>query len=206
MSIIKNSVLIPNVPFHSQRLDSSNFQTEGFPTLEDARHWTPRICGLACLKMVISAFTGKTITLYELLQTGLEMNAYREKIGWIHQGLVNIAKRYQLVAGRESIGHDISKIYDHLSAGRLVIPSVSPGLEGGKIYQLKSDEQYVVPRSGHLVVVYGANVVDNQLHNLMLHHPSSEKDYEWPEISFSIDDFLKSFSEKGNIIFISRKV
>jgi hypothetical protein len=201
---MNDEVVISGIPFYTQRLDAQNYVVEGFPTVSEAEHWSERVCGLACVKMAIAGFTGKTIPLYELLQQGLKMNAYKEDLGWVHQGLVDIAKHHSLRGGRESIKDDLGKIYAHLKKGEIVIPSVSPGLEGGKVYHLKSGKDYVVPRGGHLVVIYGATVKDHKVASLTLHHPSSEKEYEWKSRALTADEFMKSFSKNGNVMFISK--
>lgn len=201
---MNDEAVMPDIPFYTQRLDVGNYVAEGFPTLNKAEHWSERICGLACIKMVIAGLSGKNIPLHELLQEGLKINAYKENLGWVHQGLVDIAKYHGLRGGRESVKDDLGKIYAHLKRGEVVIPSVSPGLEGGKVYHLKSGKDYVIPRGGHLVVVYGATVKDQKVASLTLHHPSSEKEYEWENYTLTADEFMKSFSKNGNIMFLSK--
>lgn len=59
---------------------------------------------------------------------------------------------------------------------------------------------YVMPKGGHLVVVFGTDVSQGDVKSFLLHHPSSDQNHEHHDWVVSKDDFLKSFSEKGNII------
>ncbi len=195
---------INNMPYFSQRLDENNFKEEGFDNLTEAHYWSERICGIACLKMVIK-FNGQEVTLKELLDKGIDIGVYSKDVGWIHKGLVLLAKCFDIEGGRESVGTNIEKIAHHIKNGSVVIASVTVGFEAGKQYTNHDGSVYVMPRGGHLVVVYGAEVVDGEVKYLTLHHPSSEKKYEWRGYKVSRDLFLKSFSERGNIIFLSVK-
>jgi len=192
---------IPNVPFYSQELSQENFQVEGFTSLEDAKYWSERICGLACLKMVLGKFfPDKNFTLKELLDIGLKIGAYDEKVGWKHQGLVDLAANFDVNGFRQSIEGDIQNIVQYLQQDKLVIASVTVGMEGGKEYKQEDGSIYVMPKGGHLVVIFGADVSQGEIKSFLLHHPSSDKDYEHRDWVVSKDEFLKSFSEKGNIL------
>jgi len=132
--------------------------------------------------MVIAHFTGEIVPLWTLLQSGLEIGAYLKGKGWVHQGLVTLAREYNLQADKECIGDDLEKISGYLRAGDLVVASVSGGFEGPR-------------RGGHLVVMHGES--ESQF---LVHHPSSWKNYEWPNYLIDKEAFSKSFSERGNII------
>jgi hypothetical protein len=67
-----------DVPYFSQRLDISLSQ------------WKSKSCGIVSLSMAIK-FRG---SLDLLIKEGLKEKAYLEGIGWIHDGLVRIAKKY----------------------------------------------------------------------------------------------------------------
>lgn len=197
---------IQNVPFFSQRLHKGNYREEGFNTLAEARYWSDRICGLACLKMVLKTFRPDLdVTLKQLLDKGLELGAYKERAGWIHQGLVDIAAFFNVRGSRESIGRDIDKIGGHVAKGRLVLPSVTVGFEAGKEYEEEDGSVYVMPRGGHLVVVFGTEISEEgKAEKFKLHHPSSWETYEWPNYEVDRPTFSNSFSEKGNIIYFER--
>jgi len=192
---------IKEVPFFSQHLTKDNFQGEGFEDFEDAKHWSERICALACLKMILKKyFPDQDFPLAKLLKEGKEIGAYREDVGWLHQGIVSLASKHAISARRESVGSSLEKLGQHILHNELVIASVSVGFESGKGYAEEDGSVYVVPKGGHLVVVFGAEVENGNVKKIKLHHPSSEKEYEWPNFETDREHFLQSFSEAGNII------
>lgn len=174
-----------NIPFYSQRLTKDNFKIEGFESLDQAQSWTKRICGLACLKMVIYHFTKKMIPLKILLDAGISLNGYIKGVGWIHQKLANIAMQYGMSAYCQSIDRNIAIIYSALKDKQLIIASVSCGFNPTK-------------RGGHLVLIIG-----NDANGFIIHHPSANRHEQWSSYSISENAFIKSFSEQGNIILIS---
>lgn len=183
---------VAGVPFYSQRLDHSNFLAEGFSSLSEANYWSERICGLACFRMVLGAFRpSQSVNLKQLLDRGLEIGAYDEDKGWLHQGLVRMANDYRLPARRQSIGRYLGRIAQNLAAGNLVIASVSVGFAKGS--------------GGHLVVIFGATVKDGKVIELEVHHPSSDPSYQWPNYRVNAEKFLEAFHKRGNIIIFKKK-
>ncbi len=202
---MSSQVIKLTVPYFSQRLDEHNFKQEGFSSLEEALSWSDRICGLACAKMVIGAFNpGLEVPLYGLLSDGLREGAYKDGVGWIHAGLVRVCRKYGVIGECQSVGKDISKIVSNLRKGQIVIASVSPGLEGGKVYRLNDSTPVIIQPGGHLIVIVGARICRDRLLSFLLHHPSSSLAYEWPDYEISVESFSKSFSTRGNIIAFSR--
>lgn len=174
-----------DTPFYSQRLTKANYKLEGFKSLKDARAWTRRICGLACLKMVIAKKTGQSIPLKTLLDQGLSVDGYMQGVGWIHQGLVDIAEQYGVTAQCQSIGDQLEVVDAAINRGQLVIASVSCGFNQKK-------------KGGHLVLVIGA-----EKDGFIIHHPSSDKNEQWPHHFINKAQFKECFSENGNIIMLS---
>ena len=173
------------VPFYSQRVDESNFQQEAFPDVRTAKDWTDRICGLACVKMVVAHFTDEVIPLGRLLQQGLKVDAYIKGTGWVHRGLATLASQFGVRGHAESIGTDIARISTCLNRGELVVASVGDGLDGTR-------------RGGHLIVI-----VNSTASAFIVHHPSSDPDYDWPNHHVDHDLFSRCFSANGNIIRFS---
>ncbi len=174
-----------DTPFFSQRLTADNYQADGFATLAEAKHWTKRICGLACLKMVIAKITGQVVTLNTLLQQGLAADGYMKGVGWIHQSLADVAyHHYGIRADCQSIGASLDPIEEALGQNTLVIASVSCGFKPEK-------------KGGHLVVILA---MDKE--QLIIHHPSSHKNEQWSHYRLGKSRFLQCFSENGNIITV----
>mgnify|MGYP001589662514 CR=1 FL=1 len=198
--------VIPGVPYFSQRLDEDNWQSEGFQSIEEAKHWSANLCGFTCLKMAIKTlFPDREMTLKELLDKGIEIGAYNDKVGAIHSGIVKLGELYGLSGDRESVGDSIEKIARHIQNGQLVIASITVGFEAGKEYVLKSGSKYVMPRGGHLVVIFGVEIESGEIKSFLLHHPSSEAGYEWMNYEISPSDLARSLSQKGNIIYFNTR-
>ena len=179
----------PVVPFFSQRLNEANFKLEGFADLASAEKWTDRICGLACVKMVVAHFTGRAVPLAQLLEKGLRLRAYKQGVGWIHKGLVQLAGEYGVAGKAEPIGGNLSVLSEYLADNELVVASVGDGLDGTR-------------RGGHLVTI-----TEHRESGFVLHHPSSCRDQEWPDYLLSHQRLSACLSERGNIIrfFDARK-
>ncbi|MCB9802785.1 C39 family peptidase [Candidatus Nomurabacteria bacterium] len=199
--IIDGHFEISDVPFYSQRLTKENYQKEGFNNWDEAEYWSERICGLACLKMVLlKNYPDQDFKLKELLDRGLALGAYDEEHGWKHQGLVDLGNSLGLDGFRESVGANVKRIATHIQNQRMVIASVTVGFEAGKKYEELDGSTDVMPRGGHLVLIFGTDVSNGRIDDFILHHPSSEGSYEHSNWKISGEDFSNSFSEKGNVI------
>ena len=78
-----------DVPYYSQRLDVLDPE------------WKWRSCGICALKMAMEFLGlpagkagGEKINLDNLIKEGLKINAYLKNVGWVHQGLVELAKKH----------------------------------------------------------------------------------------------------------------
>ena len=101
------------VPFFSQFKDISDPQ------------WKKVGCGIASLAMLVDFYKPGSATVDELLEKGIAADAYLNNAGWIHAGLINIAKDFDL-GGKT---HDLSgwtqaealeNFKDHLTNGPLI--------------------------------------------------------------------------------------
>jgi len=150
--IVKVSYLIP---FYTQRVDLDDANLQGFKSKQEAEHWQVRGCGIVCIKMIIDGIQIhrdlKFCESYgELVYKGVEMGAYCDR-GWIHKGLVELAKEYYIAGQtfRHSNAHDV---LIEIEKDRPCIASVSVGFNGGKI----NSNGEVIKAGGHLIVVVGA--------------------------------------------------
>jgi hypothetical protein len=178
-SIIEKSVV--KVPFFTQMVDLNNFRKDGFKTVEDAKHWHVRCCGIACIRMIVTHFN-KSVVLpnyHDLVQQGRNMGAHCE-IGWIHQGLVNLAGFYG-VKGQTSRNKLSEDVLSSLKDGMLCIASVSSKFNSQK-------------KGGHLIVVNGYKIKGNKLMGFYVKHPYYTEKYNFEERFITIDRFEKCFS------------
>jgi hypothetical protein len=165
-------------------VDVESGDLQGFQSIEDAQFWQERGCGIACLRMVLDGFRKQhghqaSGTKYgDLVYRGLEAGAYCER-GWIHAGLVKLASEYGIVGKtfrRPLFGcPDAAALLNEIRMNRPCIASVTVGFEGG---QLNRDGTVISP-GGHLVVVLGFEGNDPKPERILVHHPSSWKEYNW---------------------------
>lgn len=186
------------IPFYTQRVTPENFASEGYPTLEEGLNWACRSCGIASVRMVIDgirALRGQEPCPCqgEILRRGLTMDAYQPGVGWIHQGLVQLAAEYG-VAGMALRGKTMEDLHGELAGGRPCIVSVSPRFSGGE----PREDGTPQPTGGHLVVLLGYLEREGALSGFLAHHPSCFAEYNWPEYRVNAERFGASFS--GNCI------
>jgi len=79
------------VPFYSQFNDIS------------APEWKKIGCGIASLAMLIEYYEPNSVTVDELLQRGIDSQAYLSDAGWTHSGLINLAHKYGLSGESHSL-------------------------------------------------------------------------------------------------------
>ena len=182
------------IPFHSQLVDFSTSDLEGFRSIEDAKYWQERGCGIACLRMVVEAFRPLAeVSRYgEMVYEGLNTNAYCER-GWIHEGLVRLA-RARGVPGHAFRSANSKDVAAQILQDRPCIVSVTAAFQGG----CKDSTGHLLPPGGHLAVVFGYGQNESGLQGFLVHHPSSWPEYNWPEKMVDLRSYEQSFS--GNFM------
>ncbi|MFA6325152.1 MAG: C39 family peptidase [Candidatus Paceibacterota bacterium] len=83
-----------DVPLYSQISDISSIE------------WKQRGCGVADVAMIVNFYKPKTTTVQKVLEHGISMGAYQKNVGWKHDGLASLAKKYDM----EGKALDFSKI------------------------------------------------------------------------------------------------
>ncbi|TXK85142.1 C39 family peptidase [Paenibacillus sp. N3.4] len=181
------------IPFYTQKIDFDDVNLQGFKSKQDAEHWQVRGCGIASLKMIIDGFqiyrgVHLSEAYGELVYKGFEMGAYCDR-GWIHKGLVELAKEYDILGQtfRESSLHAVLL---EIEQDRPCITSVSVGFNGGKI----NNKGEVIQAGGHLIVVIGAVKENGELQGFIVNHPSSNAELNWENHFVRVDEFKRSFS------------
>ena len=187
------------IPFYTQRVTKESWEIDGFLDFQEGLSWEMRGCGIASLRMVIDGFLqqeGKPSCERQgpMIYKGLSQEAYKPGVGWIHQGLADMAAGYGLV-GVAHRGKNALDIVAEIMEGMPCIISVSPRFDGGK----PDKEGNICPKGGHLVVAYGCELDDGgRPVAFLVHHPSCFLEYNWAAHWVSIEDFEASFS--GNYI------
>lgn len=136
--------MVHDVPFSSQYADLGRHE------------WRARGCGIASLKMVMDFWHRKdrscrAPSLDDLLNTGLEIGAYREGVGWIHRGLVEIAKRYGYDGYNGDFAEKGSTPKSATDAWRAVVSELERGPVMVSVYSRFDPAS----RDGHLIAVSG---------------------------------------------------
>ena len=123
-----------NVPKLSQRIDIKS------------KYWKSRSCGIVSLKMIMDYWKmpTKRVNLAELIKKGIEVGAYDKRWGWIHAGLVKLAKHYGYKGRNYDWFNDKPQTAYEKMTKKLKLPiatSIHSGLNPRK--------------SGHLIVITG---------------------------------------------------
>lgn len=182
---VNNKILL-DVPYYSQWLD-----------VKDA-DWRRRSCGIAALKMAMLALRSPRrsrdeegdVSLDDLIKKGLALpNAYDPRFGWVHDGLVALAKEcgFQNSFRKEwpaKSAEGINYIVDIISQDIPVIASIKS------------------PTGGHLILLIGFEKENGVLKGFYYHDPDA-KDREFGKNKFMAKkDFLSSW--KGRIIWVEK--
>ena len=163
-----------DIPYYSQIRDVKNPE------------WKKRACGVVTLLMVLKFFKKDiTLSVDDLIIEGLAINAHNEH-GWIHDGLVALARNYGAHAYcqefksrlfdavkkimtihpiEESLTEDgIKKIVETLRSGAPVIASV--------LGKFNENGEY------HLVPLVGFEEKDGVVSGFYYHEPNAERESE----------------------------
>jgi len=118
--------------------------------------WKIRACGVASLAMILGHYKKTVMTsIDELIDYGVSIGAHNKELGWIHSGIVNIAK-YKGFKGERYDWKDIdtsisfNKMNDYLKNGP-IIASIH--------------KNFNPTLSGHLVVVTSKNSTHITIHD-----------------------------------------
>jgi hypothetical protein len=143
---------------HRQLIDPEEWALHSGSALGDRIEWSNRACGMAALRMILSAYGQQPPSLTELVKTGVERGALTDR-GWLHAGIANLAAELGVPGRAEPVA--AQELLDRLADGPLII-SVSE--------KLPTDGR----RGGHLIVARGfAESSDSQEPDILIRDPSS---------------------------------
>ena len=109
------------------------------------KKWQKRSCGIVSLAMAMSFLKKNKINLNEVLEKGIEKEAYIKDIGWSHKELVNIAKHYGFLA----------RAYDEASKENTrAFSKLLTQLEKGPV-MVSIHKDLNIKNAGHLVLLSG---------------------------------------------------
>ena len=159
-----------NIPFYTQ--SSQGYLENGFSSVDEAREWEDRCCGIVSLKMIAEGILpGAVPSVKDLISQGVAAGAYIPGKGWIHYKLAELGESLGFY-GLSHRGASLSHLAETLEKGHPCIISVSPSFSGGK-----ADETgKIKAKGGHLVVALGTVRDGENLAALIVHHPSVHPD------------------------------
>lgn len=161
---------ILNVPFHSQiqEIKSTVWQKQG--------------CGVTSLAMVIDFYKPGQVSVNTLLGQGIASGAYLNNVGWTYNGLIHLAKKYNLDG----------KSYDFAgSTNTVAFTKFKNSLKDGPVIvsvHYKFDPKSPLP---HLVVIDG---ISNGI--IYYNDPAAKTGLK----QISTADFLKGWKKRFIVI------
>lgn len=172
------------------------WKNSGAKNPEEYELWSWNVCGMACLKMILSHAKGEVVPLIKLAKKCEKYGGYVKtgnKIdGMYYQPFLKfIEKEFELM-GRIVFPMTKKVISDELGKKNYVIASVSPLIRAPK-------EKLRGKRGGHLILIVG---YDNVSKEFFLHNPSGDKKENQENASISFSNFEKFSSHRGIIVLI----
>lgn len=155
----------------------------------------PGNCGIACVAMLI-AYTNNLFPEVEKLVKEFKIpENYLENIGWKHDGLIAILKRFDIQTHRAE-NQTFHEIIKHLEMNKPVIVSVRvPKITNLSKYGTYLPENTLLAPIGHLCVIVGT--VNS---TFLLHDPRNIGKYK-ANLTITFEDFLRIFT--GRCIYLN---
>jgi hypothetical protein len=145
--------LIADIAYHGHPpADDPNWPDSGAADQQAYGRWCTRLCGMACLRMALTARDGQAPSLFALLRGCLDYGGYIEEpdgrvTGLRYREFADFTRdRYQLRCDVIT-GLDAGRIIRELDQGRLVMASVHK--------EIRRPEHDPPATGGHLVLVTG---------------------------------------------------
>lgn len=160
--------------------------SSGASSVEDYARWAGNLCGMACLKMVLAARTGKTIPIMDLAMGCREYGGYVEEADGRIKGLIYapfvpfVRHRFDLNA-RIATGISVADI---LTQSEFFIASVH--------HSIRWPETEPPAKGGHLVLVTSIDGNGIRFHNPSGHVGATRENVEMP-----LRTFEKFFAGRG---------
>ncbi len=172
--------------------NDSRWAEFGFGSREDYAHWAPRLCGVACARMVLGAHGLATgLTMAELMEAAVAAGAYGTS-GWAYAPLVDWVAEYGL-AGAVRAPYAVDQLVDDVALGAHPIVSVHPQVIRGELPVPPSGES-----GGHLVLVVDASAdAAGQLQSVTVHNPNARTRATQESCVVTPDRFAAAFAGRG---------
>ncbi|CAI2533285.1 hypothetical protein AB6825_01425 [Serratia proteamaculans] len=171
--------------------DDVNWARSGARDRAEYIEWANHVCGMACLKMVLSHRDGEAPSLLELARRSLPYGAYvreGERIkGLIYAPFVEYVREQFALESEVRVGIEPEDLPQVLSQRRYFIASVHPGI--------RRPEQTPPQRGGHLVLVTAV-----EADCVTFHNPSGDSPATRQQVTLPLSSFGRFFAGRGIVI------
>lgn len=167
-------------------------------SLEEYVYWTNRACGAACVKMAVEALGGSQRSLLEWARHGVALGGYLSEKrgdgsslerGWLHRTLAEMIQDEGFFAEPRRLAP--GEFIPVLEKGGLIIASVS--------HEIGTNHP-ITKRGGHLVLVFGAELADNQVQAFILHNPSGRSPALQAAARIPLERFAAAYTGRGIVV------
>jgi hypothetical protein len=163
----------------------------GARTPAEYEFWSRKVCGLACLKMILAARRQPVLPTMSLVHQALAAGAYvpdGDRVrGLIYQPFAEWVARDYGIDVLVVPGLPAADLCAHVRSGAQVIASVHPWI--------RWPDRSPRARGGHLVLVTGA--ADG---TLRLHNPSGLPGVSQQDAMVTVADFARFFAGRGMVV------
>jgi len=151
---------------------------------KDYNSWSKRLCGLACLAMILDAYRTLSVSVAELTRQGVALGGYNNTYGgWLYTPLVRLARSHGL-HGQTYREADTATITTKLLKNRFFVASVNRKV-------LRGEPSHV--QGGHLVLIVGVKLSDDQPVGFYMHDPAEKSGPTF----ITIELFEQAFGQRG---------
>jgi hypothetical protein len=168
--------------------DDANWALSGAYDRAEYIEWANHVCGMACLKMVLSHRDGNAPSLMELARRSLPYGAYvreGERIkGLIYAPFVDYVREQFALAAEVRVGLEPEALLPLLAQHRYFMASVHPGI--------RQPEQIPPQRGGHLVLVTAV-----EADRVTFHNPSGDSLATRKQVTLPMSHFGRFFAGRG---------
>jgi hypothetical protein len=171
--------------------EDPRWAASGARTPQEYEHWAEKVCGLACLRMILAARSLPVPPMMSLLERALEWRCYvpdgDRVIGLIYQPFADWVGQEFAIRAQVAAELPLATLAAAASPATPVIASVHGWI--------RNPAQVPPSRGGHLVLVTGADSETVRLHN-----PSGLPQVSQRDALIGIADFERFFAGRGLII------
>jgi len=180
------------------KLNDPLYKSFGFDTESDYDFWSHRLCGIACLKMVLDAYNIQT-SMALLTKEAIDLKGYilyEDNVfvdkGWYYQPLIEVMNKYGFT-GDIFQTNDLNMLKYYLDNNHYIIASVHP-----QVIRLEIEES--IEKGGHLVLLVGYRSNDDVLEGFYINNPSGIDINKQEGVFIPINTFIKAFAGKGFLL------